>query len=88
MLNLDNIFSGLPEGVTTPIWRFPVGEALTDGDVIAKFTFNKPLDHRNLLIFISAPQIALAEAPVEVSIGRRTWEASSGAWRAIVAFNI
>lgn len=87
MLNLDNIFWGLPEGFTTPTYWFPVGEELQDGDVVAKFSFNKPLAPEAFDPHL-VPQIALAEAPLGSPYRTQDLASLLGGLAKIVAFKI
>lgn len=62
MLNVDNIHWGLPAGVDSPGYRFPVGQPLHDGDEVARFIFTTspvPDSFEPYLV----PQVCLAEAP-------------------------
>jgi hypothetical protein len=87
MLNLDSIFWGLPVGSTTPSWWFPVGKPLTEGDVVARFLFNKPVAPE-LFDPHLVPQIALDEAPLGSPYRTQDLASLLGGLARIAAFKI
>jgi hypothetical protein len=87
MLNVDNIFWGLPEGSSTPSWWFPVGQALEEGDVVARFLFNEPVVPERFDPHL-VPQIALAEAPLGSPYRTQDLASLLGGLARIAAFKI
>ncbi len=87
MLNVDNIFWGLPEGSTTPSWWFPVGRALSEGDVVARFLFNEPVAP-DVFDPHLVPQIALDEAPLGSPYRTQDLASLLGGLARIAAFKI
>jgi len=87
MLNVDNIFWGLPEGATTPSWWFPVGKALNEGDVVARFLFNEPVAPEVFNPHL-VPQIALDEAPLGSPYRTQDLASLLGGLARIAAFKI
>jgi len=87
MLNVDNIFWGLPEGSTSPSWWFPVGKALHEGDVVAKFLFNEPVAPEMFDPHL-VPQIALDEAPLGSPYRTQDLASLLGGLARIAAFKI
>jgi len=87
MLNVDNIFWGLPEGSTTPSWWFPVGKALNEGDVVARFLFNEPVAPEVFNPHL-VPQIALDEAPLGSPYRTQDLASLLGGLARIAAFKI
>ncbi len=87
MLNVDNIFWGLPEGSRTPSWWFPVGKALNEGDVVAKFLFNEPVAPEVFDPHL-VPQIALDEAPLGSPYRTQDLASLLGGLARIAAFKI
>jgi hypothetical protein len=87
MLNADNIFWGLPEGYTTPSWWFPVGKALNEGDVVAKFLFSEPVAPDRFDPHL-VPQIALDEAPLGSPYRTQDLASLLGGLARIAAFKI
>ncbi len=87
MLNVDNIFWGLPEGSTTPSWWFPVGQALEEGDVVARFLFNEPVVPERFDPRL-VPQIALGEAPLGSPYRTQDLASLLGGLARIAAFKI
>jgi hypothetical protein len=87
MLNVDNIFWGLPEGSTTPSWWFPVGRALSEGDVVARFLFNEPVAPEVFDPHL-VPQIALDEAPLGSPYRTQDLASLLGGLARIAAFKI
>ena len=87
MLNIDNIFWGLPEGSRTPSWWFPVGKALNEGDVVARFLFNEPVAPE-VLDPCLVPQIALDEAPLGSPYRTQDLASLLGGLARIAAFKI
>jgi hypothetical protein len=87
MLNVDNIFWGLPEGTTTPSWWFPVGQALQKGDVVARFLFNEPVVPERFDPRLT-PQLALDEAPLGSPYRTQDLASLLGGLARIAAFKI
>jgi hypothetical protein len=87
MLNVDNIFWGLPQGSTTPSWWFPVGKALTEGDIVARFVFSEPVAPE-LFDPQLVPQIALDEAPLGSPYRTQDLASLLGGLARIAAFKI
>ena len=87
MLNVDHIFWGLPESSRTPSWWFPVGKALNEGDVVARFLFNEPVAPE-LLDPHLVPQIALDEAPLGSPYRTQDLASLLGGLARIAAFKI
>jgi hypothetical protein len=87
MLNVDNIFWGLPEGSTTPSWWFPVGQALKEGDVVARFLFSEPVVPERFDPHL-VPQIALDEAPLGSPYRTQDLASLLGGLARIAAFKI
>ena len=87
MLNVDSIFWGLPEGSTAPSWWFPVGKALNEGDVVAKFLFNEPVLPDRFDPHL-VPQIALDEAPLGSPYRTQDLASLLGGLARIAAFKI
>ena len=87
MLNIDNIFWGLPEGSSTPSWWFPVGQTLKEGDVVAKFLFNEPVVPERFDPRL-VPQIALDEAPLGSPYRTQDLASLLGGLARIAAFKI
>ncbi len=87
MLNVDNIFWGLPEGSTAPSWWFPVGKALNEGDVVARFLFNEPVAPEVFDPHL-VPQIALDEAPLGSPYRTQDLASLLGGLARIAAFKI
>jgi hypothetical protein len=87
MLNIDRIYWGLPEGVATPSWWFPVGKALSEGDVVARFLFNEPVAPDRFDPHL-VPQIALDEAPLGSPYRTQDLASLLGGLARIAAFKI
>ncbi len=87
MLNIERIYWGLPEGVATPSWWFPVGKALNEGDVVARFLFNEPVAPDRFDPHL-VPQIALDEAPLGSPYRTQDLASLLGGLARIAAFKI
>jgi hypothetical protein len=87
MLNVDNILWGLPEGSTTRCWWFPVGKALTEGDIVARFVFSEPVAP-DVFDPHLVPQIALDEAPLGSPYRTQDLASLLGGLARIAAFKI
>ncbi len=87
MLNVDNITWGLPKGLTTPSWWFPVGKALNEGDVVAKFVFSEPVVPEMFDPHL-VPQISLDEAPLGSPYRTQDLASLLGGLARIAAFKI
>lgn len=87
MLNIDHIYWGLPEGATAPSWWFPVGRALQEGDVVARFLFNEPVAPDRFDPHL-VPQIALDEAPLGSPYRTQDLASLLGGLARIAAFKI
>jgi hypothetical protein len=87
MLNVDNIFWGLPQGSPSPSWWFPVGKALVEGDIVARFVFSEPVASE---VFDPqlVPQIALDEAPLGSPYRTQDLAGLLGGLARIAAFKI
>jgi hypothetical protein len=87
MLNVDNIFWGLPDGTSTPSWWFPVGQSLEKGDVVARFLFHEPVVPERFDPHL-APQVALDEAPLGSPYRTQDLASLLGGLARIAAFKI